>query len=206
MKTKILLLQLFLFILNISCTKDNSQQIDYFPNNLGYQWIYKLTSSDIDTIKVEIVGEGTLPNGVSAKIWKYTYKLPTLIYIDTFWVSYINNDVRIYDKPCFTCTDKMPFERLHYILPLNVGKSWFTNAAYGDTTKVLDQESISVPEGSFTNVFRLSKVRGYVTNSLTNDTIYFKEHVGLVKLNQNEFSLGPVIGNGIWELISYNFK
>lgn len=205
MKTKIFLL-LLLVILNISCKKDNIiQSNDNFPNKLGYQWVYKLTTNSIDTVKVEIVGQGTLPNGASAKIWKYTYKYTSQTYIDTVWVSYINNDVRIYDNPCKACTNQMPFERLHYILPLSVGRSWFTNAAYGDTTKVLDQEDISVPEGIFANVFRLSKVRGYVTNSWTNDTIYFKEQVGLVKLNQNEFNLGPVIGNGIWELISYNF-
>jgi hypothetical protein len=205
MKAKKLLL-LLLVILNISCQKDNTTQPnDYFPNKLGYQWIYKLTTNSIDTVKVEIVSQGTLPNGVSAKIWKYTYKYASQTYIDTVWVSYINNNVRIYDNPCSTCTDQMPLERLHYILPLSVGKSWFTDAAYGDTTKVLDQESISVPKGTFTNVFRLSKVRGHVTNSWTNDTIYFKEQVGLVRLNQNEFNLGPVIGNGIWELISYNF-
>jgi len=164
-----------------------------------------LTSSNIDTIIVEIVGQGTLPNGVSAKIWQYSYRYISHIYVDTVWVSSINNDVRIYDNPCRTCTNQMPFERLHYILPLSVSKSWSTNVVYGDTTKVLGQESISVPAGSFSNVYCLSKVRGHMTNSWTNDTIYFKEHIGLIKLNQNEFNLGPVIGNGIWELIYYNF-
>lgn len=205
MKTKIFLL-MWLVILSISCKKDITMQSnDNFPNKIGYQWVYKLTTNSIDTVNVEIVGQGTLPNGANAKIWKYTYKYTSQTFIDTVWVSYINSDVRIYDNPCRTCTNQMPFERLHYILPLSVGKSWFTNAAYGDTTKVLDREDISVPEGIFTNVFRLSKVRGYVTNFWTKDTIYFKEQIGLVKLSQNEFNLGPVIGNGIWELISHNF-
>lgn len=205
MKTIILLLLFLLVIMNISCEKDDNQQVDYFPNKIGYQWTYLLTDNHIDTIKVKVVAQGILPNGASANIWEYTYKSTSQTYIDTIWVSHINNDVRIYDNPSRFYTDQMPFERLHYILPLSVGKSWFTNVPYGDTTKVLNQESVSVPVGSFTNVFRISKVRGYVTNSWTNDTIYFKEQIGLIKLNQNEFSLGPMIGNGIWELINYNF-
>jgi len=206
MKTKIFLLLFILGIMDISCKKDEKQQNDYFPNNIGYQWIYRWTNNNLGTIKVEIVSQGILPNGVNAKIWKYTYKNTSQTYIDTVWVSYINSDVRFYDNPCRTCSNQMPFERLHYILPLNIGKSWSTNAPYGDTTKVLNQESVSVPMGIFTDVFRLSKVRGYATNSWTNDTIYFKEQIGLIKLNQNEFNLGPVIGNGVWELISYNFR
>lgn len=205
MKTKIFLLLLLLGIIDISCKKDEKRQIDYFPNNIGYQWIYRLTNKNVDTIKVEIVSQGILPNGVSAKIWKYTYKLASQTYVDTVWVSQTNSDVRIYDNFCKTCTSQMPFERLHYILPLSIDKSWFTNDAFGDTTKVLNQENLSVPEGSFANVYRISKARGYVTNSWTKDTIYFKEYVGLVKLNQNEFNLGPLIGNGIWELIKHNF-
>ncbi len=214
MKTilKILLLSGIIGIIAIGCGKEkqlpsNQKAAEVFPNKIGYQWTYRLTTynGNIGTVKVIIVSQGTLPNGTNAKIWKYTYIYPSRTYIDTVWVSSNTNDVRIYDNPCWTCTNTMPFERLRYILPLNVGKSWFTNAAYGDTTKVLDQKSVFVPAGTFSNVFRLSKNRGYVTNSWTNDTIYFKEHVGLVKLNQNEFILGPVIGNGVWELINYSF-
>ncbi len=209
---KILLLSGIIGIIAIGCGKEkqlpsNQKAAEVFPNKTGDQWTYKLTTynADIDTVKVEIVSQGKLPNGANAKIWKYTYIYPSLTYTDTVWVSSNNNEVRIYDNPCRTCTGKMPFERLRYILPLKVGKFWLTNAAYGDTTKVLDQENVSVPAGTFSNVFRLSKVRGYVTNSWTNDTIYFKEHVGLVKFSQNEFILGPLIGNGVWELINYNF-
>jgi len=213
MKAKILLL-LLLTVLYTSCKKDNivktqqiDQQIDNFPNKSGYQWTYRLATynGNIDTVKVEILGRGTLPNGARAKIWKYTYIYPSRTYIDNVWVSVNNNDVRIYDNPCRTCTNQMPYERLRYVFPLSVGNSWFTSALYGDTTKVLDQESVSVPEGTFSNVFRLSKVRYPVTNSWTNNTIYFKEHIGLVKLKQNEINLGPVIGNGVWELINHNF-
>jgi len=68
-----------------------------FPNQIGDKWLYRLTTDEIDTVLVEIVGQGTLTN---------------------------------------------------------------------------------------------------------NDTIYFKEYIGLIKLIQHEYNLGPVPGNGKWELIS----
>jgi hypothetical protein len=197
---------LFLALILVGCSKDNQNvPTNGFPNQIGDKWVYRLTESYSDTlVQVEIVGQGTLPNGVNAKIWKYTYQNLFRNYVDTFWVSNINDDVRIYYKPCFTCTEPMPDEKLHYIFPLSVGNSWYTIAAYGDTTKVIDKESISVPAGTFNNVFRLSKVQGYVNNSWTNDTIFFQENVGIVKLIQHEANLGPVPGDGVWELISYS--
>jgi hypothetical protein len=43
-------------------------------------------------------------------------------------------------------------------------------------------------------------------NTWAKDTIYFKEQIGLVKFSQNEFDLGPVMGNGVWELESYHIQ
>lgn len=85
----------------------------------------------------------------------------------------------------------------------NLGNSWSVGI---DTTEVLNQGSISVPAGTFTNVFQVSHRRGVVTNSWINDTIYFKEQIGLVKLSQMEYDLGPLMGNGIWELVSYHVQ
>lgn len=95
---------------------------------------------------------------------------------------------------------------LRYILPFRVRSFWYTNAPYGDTTKVLKQTSVAVPAGNFTNVFCIAKTVGYVTNSWTKDTLYFKNRVGLVKFKQNEYNLGPVTGDGTWELVRYTLK
>ena len=77
---------------------------------------------------------------------------------------------------------------------------------YGDSAKVLNKVNVNVPGGTFNDVFQLSKVRGYIVNTWAKDTIYFKEQIGLVKFSQNEFDLGPVMGNGVWELESYHIQ
>ena len=207
MKTKIFIAPVIFVFFIFSCKKETNQLIDIFPNNVGFEWTYRLyDNNNVNTIKVQIVGEGVLPNGNNAKIWRYTYIYPSKTYIDSVWVTDSNNDVRFYFNPCWSCTNQMPPERLHYILPFIVGQYWYTDADYGDTTKVLKQISVTVPAGSYNDVFCISRVQGYVENSWKFDTLYFKEHVGLVKFNQHENSLGPSIGDGTWELIKYNFK
>jgi hypothetical protein len=207
MKKIALFLMALVMVICSSCKKDNQIiqiQTQNFPNQVGDSWTYRLTSNNnIDTIKVEIVGQGFLPDGTSAKIWKYTFQYPFQTQIDTLLVTYINNDVRMYSSFCWTCPNSPPFESLHYSFPLSIGKLWVSNVAYHDTTKVLSQESVSVPVGTFKDVFRISHRNGFIVNSWTYDTIYFYAQIGLVKQNQNEYNLGPVIGNGIWELISY---
>lgn len=198
------ILMFFLVAIISSCKNDiQTKQTQYFPNQVGDNWTYRLSGSSVGTIHVEIIGQGILPNGDEASLWQYTYNITNQTFIDTTWVSVIDNNVRIYNSPCLTCTETMPIERMNYILPLNTGNSWHTNATYGDTTKVLKQLNIIVPSGKFNDVFQLSKVRGYVTNSWTKDTIYMKEKIGIVEFSQNEFNLGPVIGNGNWELVNY---
>jgi hypothetical protein len=206
MKQIALFLMALVMVICSSCEKDNQIiqiQTQNFPNQIGDRWIYRLTTDNIDTIKVEIVGQGFLPNGKSAKIWKYTYQYPLHTYIDTLLVSSIANDVRIYGNTCWTCPNSTPFEVLHYSFPLTIGKLWVSNTSYGDTTKVLGQVNVSVPAGAFSDVFELSHFSGGPFNAWTFDTIYFHAQIGLVKQNQNEYNLGPVIGNGTWELISY---
>ena len=181
-------------------------QKQYFPDQVGDNWTYRLSGINEGTIQVVIAGRGKLPNGDSASLWQYTYNFTNLTSIDTVWVSISGNDVRIFDNPCSTCTETMPYERMRYVLPLVAGNSWHTNVTYGDTTRVLKQLTVNVPSGTFNDVFQLSKVRGHIVNTWTNDTIYFKEQIGLVKFSQNEFDLGPVMGNGIWELESYHIQ
>jgi uncharacterized membrane protein (UPF0127 family) len=169
---------------------------------VGDSWTYRYRSifdSSSHVIKVKVVGKGTLPDGERAKLWKYTY--PN--YTDTLWVTSNDTVAKIYYKPCLPCTPKMGALRLRYVLPLKVGNSWHTEAPYGDTTKVLVQKIITVPAGTFTT-FEISKTLGYVTNSWTQDTLWFKNKVGLIKKSQWEYSLGPSYGDGIWKLKSYH--
>jgi hypothetical protein len=206
MKSSVFFLIAGCMLITISCTKDFSNTDSEFPNRVGYEWTYLLQSDNEEaTMQVRVVGEGTLPNGVHAKIWKYTYQFPTSTFIDTVWVCNLNQDIILYDKPCPTCTNPMPNERMRYVLPLQTGNTWSTDAAYGDTTKVLNVLNLTVQSGSFSEVYQISHTKGYVTNSWTKDTLYFKERVGLIKFVQEEYNLGPIIGNGTWELTYYNF-
>jgi len=190
-----------------SCRNDIMvTQKQYFPDQVGDNWTYRLSGVNDGTIQVIIVGGGKLPNGDRACLWQYTYHFTNVTFIDTVWVTITGNDVSIFDNPCSTGSNMMPYERMHYVLPLIKGNSWHTNVTYGDTTRVLKQLTVNVPSGTFNDVFQLSKIRGHIVNTWTNDTIYFKEHIGLVKFSQNEFSLGPVLGNGVWELESYHIQ
>ena len=181
-------------------------QKQYFPDQVGDNWTYRLSGINDGTIQVVVIGRGKLPNGDSAGLWQYTFHFTNLTFIDTVWVSINGNDVSVFDNPRFAVNGTMPFEKIHYMLPFIVGNSWHTNAIYGDTTRVLKQLTVNVPSGTFNDVFHLSKTKGHIVNTWTNDTIYFKEQIGLVKFSQHEFDLGPVTGNGVWELESYHIQ
>jgi len=175
-----------------------------FPNHVGDTWTYRWTTNVGTTysIEVQIIGQGTLPNGSSARIWTYAFENS----FDTAWVSPQGNTVIIYDKPCWNCTNTMPHERLRYVFPLSVGNRRYTTEPRGDTTNILRLTNQTVPAGTFSDVFEISKTEGYITSSWTFDTLWFKENVGLIKKSQAEFELGAVRGNGIWELVSYSLQ
>ena len=135
-------------------------------------------------------------------IWVYKILSNT----DTVIVTSNNDSVTVYENYCSTCPNSTLYTRMKYFLPLQTGIIWFSNFIWGDTTKVLNNNSLTVPAGTFTNTFELSKKIGYVVNTKTNNEIWFTPNVGLTKLNQNEYNLGPVLGNGLWELDSYNVK
>lgn len=190
-----------------SCKKENNTSSNKsFPNKVGNHWIYKYNDGDSTVeqyIYVDIIGTGVLPNGQNATIW--TIKIDTLL-IGIEYVVVDDQKAIFYNTPCYTCTQQMPDERRRYIFPLQINNKWFTQASYGDTTKVLSQGPITVPAGTFENTYQLSKTDGYVTNSFTKDTIWLTPNIGMTKFYQDEYSLGPIPGNGTWELKSFNLK
>jgi hypothetical protein len=194
----------------IACHKSSAPASNtVFPNQIGNHWLYKYSPSgnpvtDTATIQVRIVGQTILPDGESAKIWVTSYSnAPN--YPDTSLVVDSANVVKIYfNNICPNCTNKMPELRKRYNFPLQVSDEWISNL--NDTTSVLDKLSLQVPAGNFPNTFQLSKTVGYVTNSFTKDTIFITPNVGVTKYFQDEFSLGPFPGNGLWVLASYELK
>ena len=203
-------LLLLLVGLTIACHKSAVPASNMvFPNQVGDQWVYKYSLSgnpaaDTGTIQVDVVGQTVLPDGESAKIWVTNYSNASN-YPDTSLVVDSSSTVKIYfNNICPNCTDKMPEEWKRYNFPLQVSDEWIYNL--NDTTTVLNELSLQVPAGNFPNTFQLSRTVGYVTNSFIRDTIFITPAVGITKYFQYEFSLGPLSGNGLWELTSYRLK
>ena len=204
---------LLLFVgLTIACHKSSNPASNaVFPNQVGDHWVYKYSPSgipaaDTGTVQVDIIGQTTLPDGETAKIWVTKYSNDTN-YPDTTLVVDSASTVKIYfNNICPYCTDKMPSESKRYNFPLQVSDEWIPAGYYNDTTRVLDELTLQVPAGDFPNTFQLSRTIGYATNSYTKDTIFITPGVGITKFLQNEFSLGPFPGYGLRELASYQLK
>ena len=198
-------------ILLFACHKSGgSAPIAAFPNQIGDHWVYKYSPSgspaaDTGTIEVDVVGQTTLPDGAPAKIWVTKYSNDPN-YPDTSLVVDSASTVIVYfNNICPYCTDKTPDERGRYNFPLRVSDEWI-DANHYNTTSVLDELSLQVPAGNFPNTFQLSRTAGYAVNSYTKDTIFMTPGIGITKYLQNEFNQGPLPGNGLWELASYQLK
>ncbi len=199
----------------VSCSKENNSPSNtssnqQFPDKVGNHWVYKYNdgSNSEQYIFVDIVGTGILPDGQNVTIWTSTLQDATnrKYLLDSSFVVVDEQKAVFYGVPCLTCTTQMPDEKRRYIFPLQVNNKWFTDKFFGDTTKVLNESSLTVPAGTFDSTFELSKTVGYVVNSFTKDTIWLTPNIGMTKFYQNEYSLGQLPGNGIWELLSYQLK
>jgi len=207
---------LFFVLLITSCSKENNKPSNtssnqMFPHAVGNHWVYKYDdgySNGDQYIYVNIVDTGTLPDGQRATIWTTTLQdaANNKYLIDSSFVVVDDKKAVFYAAPCRTCIPQMFDEKRRYIFPLQVSNTWFTDKFFGDTTKVLNENSLTVPAGTFDNTFQLSKIIGYVVNSFTKDSIWLTPNIGMTKYYQNEYSLGQIPGNGIWELSNYNLK
>src|ERR1044071_4434193 len=205
----------FALFLIMSCSKEdnttsNTASNQNFPHEVGNQWIYKYDNgSNVDQyIDVDIVGSVVLPDGQNATIWTSTLQdgANQRFLLDSSYVVVDDEKAVFYAPPCLPCIPSTIEEKRRYMFPLQVGGLWFTDLVFGDTTKVLNDGSLTVPAGRFDNTFQLSRTIGYVTNSYTYDTIWLTPNIGMTKYFQNQYSLGPVPGNGVWELASYQLK
>lgn len=207
------ILSIFLFIVLFSFKKINRlQQKEIFPNKVGDQWEYTFNGygakeNEKNRIYVDVIKEINLPEGRIAKVWATQFPNGT----DTNYVLSHDNEIsvfRSYDNECNNCKE-MPFEKLKYLIPLYVGKSWVLNEDHGDTLEVVTQSSVTVPAGTFKNAFVIinkTDKRVFVGNARRIDTIWVVPYIGIVKRSQQEFQMRPVIGNGVWELEKYSLK
>ncbi len=194
--------KLFLVItLVAACRKDDHALTTQseFPNQVGNHWVYRFSGypENTDSIVVDIVGTSRLPNGESVTLWITKFATFT----DTSYVTSSAHEAVFYPAPpCWSCTSAMPTPKSRYIFPLQVGNQWLSTGGGGDTIKVIAQSSVQVGKTSY-NAYMLAKTRQPAINSSTQDTLWFVPSVGMVKLHQREYNLGPLPGNGTWELI-----
>jgi len=203
MRMQILIVILVSAAVISSCRKGNNPPeniISEFPNEVGNHWHYLYTTTQSNTIDVDIVGTRILPGGQTAKVWAYKYNFSIYpMRTDTSYVVVDSQLVKIYKLYYGSY-----YERMRYKLPVTVGDMWTLSPpdSYKDTTWVLGKYPVTVPAGTF-ETYELKKERGYIVNSWTNNKIWFSPKVGVIKFEQSEYSLGPVLGNGLWELIDY---
>lgn len=186
-----------------ACRKDDHALAlqNEFPNQVGNHWVYRFSGypENTDSIFVDIIGTSRLPNGESATIW--TTKFAT--FTDTSYVTSTAHEAVFYPSPCWSCTPTMPTPKLRYVFPLQVGNQWLSAGVGGDTIKVLSQSSVLVGKTGYT-AYVLTKTRQPAVNASTQDTLWFVPSVGMVRLQQREYNLGPLPGNGTWELARVN--
>jgi hypothetical protein len=197
-------------VLVSSCKKEDNPPeniISEFPNEVGDHWRYLCTwgiaTVHLDTIDVDVVGIRTITGGQTAKVWAYKYKFNNYpMSNDTSYVVIDSQLVKVY----LHYYGSTYYEKKRYKLPLTVGNIWTIPQNYKDTTWVLGNNAVTVPAGTFANTFQLRQERKHIVNSSTNNDMWLSPQVGLVKFYQEEYNLGGVRGNGLWELISYSVQ
>jgi hypothetical protein len=210
MRKKLVIIFLISMAAFFSCKKENNSPdniISEFPNEIGNHWRYLYTWNSVnvqrDTIDVDITGTRILPSGQLAKVWAYKFKYNNYpMANDTSYVVVDSQLVKVY----LHSYGSIYYEKKRYKLPLTVGNLWTIPTNYKDTTWVLGNYAVTVPSGTFANTYELRQERKPIVNSWTNNGMWLSPQVGLVKFYQEEYNLGGVRGNGLWELINYSVQ
>lgn len=171
MRIRVYFLLSIIFLLLYSCSENNEEQVDYFPNADGNWWEYQY--SDSLTMRLELSGTETISSTeVQNLIWNYEEETDTdyLLKNEAVIILYTTPD----SWSAFTLAK----------LPLEEGNSWeaFQMIVLGDTTiitaHVEEKQSVSVPAGEFSECYSI-----YYENQTLGEPIriYFAPDVGPVK-------------------------
>ena len=226
MKKKVLILGLLftmLVVLIASCQNsiqpDTSISNQYFPNKVGDSWTYTVADTAYNshpslssnsskivtgTLRVSIINSTKLPDGTSATVWRTVW--PPEVSparppwnVDTAYVAISGDSVLVSDGLIYlsTCQCRKPQIANIYILPFQTGKNWHLGP---DSSRVVSEDTLNVPAGTFNKVYRISSGEGTVNSYLRQDE-WFKPGVGLVQK--------MVSFNGTyytWKLVDYHVK
>jgi hypothetical protein len=176
---------------------------NYFPNSVGDEWHYKVTEYEtgntLDTIKVEIVGSTTMPDGRSANIWIYSGKEDYFYRSDTVYA--VENE----DTIIFYYLNDFPHKvDVSYIIPFEAGNYWVF--PYPIDCRYI--EPVTVKVGAFNNSFYLWRIISF-GGPVPQYTIgeWVVPNFGIVKktLYHEGTAGGHPERNENWDLIYYNF-
>jgi hypothetical protein len=161
------------------CTRPAKSPIPWdFPNRSGFTWTYATYDSiqqREDTLKVTVLHEITLPDGLPATAWEFA----SASSIDTQYVSIVGDTVRVMTEPGNI------WGSTKYVFPLQVGSAWSGDGGI-DSSRVVAMGTVTVPAGSFTEAYRIEQWGGALNDYWFIDS-WFVPHVGLVFQYRWEF-------------------
>lgn len=198
MKKYIIRLSLFMGIIFFVSCKDNSVDnnpgaVEDFPNEQGISWFYRVIDSlnnTIDTVQVTVSGTSTLSSGEPVTVWLNAFSDST----DSNYVLIKGDSVKIYEDREYL------IDNIKLVFPLAVGATWKGDFV-SDSSRVLDKIQLTVPAGSFNDVYVIERLYGGFNEYFTM-TIWFVPDIGIIKINRRETGFG--FQNETRELISYS--
>jgi hypothetical protein len=210
-----LLLGIFISCQNSELT-DPPQTSKYLPNKTGDSWTYKVTQNTGDTtnsaiVKISNIGTTQLKDGTNAAIWlsewpQNTHPAAFKMGRDTTFVISSGDTLMVsssvfpkkYPPKSF---NELPIQ-FKYEFPLNIGKTWHHGV---DSSKVFSKDAISVPKGTFDNVYKIH-ITGFSLNYRYNADIWFKSGIGIIKVDQYSKGLTLYGFNKQWKLVDYHLN
>lgn len=172
--------------------KHEYKQIDYFPNSVGYKWVYNIFDSVLnksEIYRVYIIDNRTI-NGLNTKVWLLGNATKT----DTFFVSQ--------SKDTIVFNSNSSVKRI-YVVPFSLNQVWDESYFSTSNSKVISIENVTVAAGTFNETYVIERNIKSFNYSLY-EKIYFKPEIGIVKLYSREYNLGSV-QTKTWELKSFDY-
>ncbi|HKI46544.1 MAG TPA: hypothetical protein VKA08_14540 [Balneolales bacterium] len=190
---------------------DQHEALQWFPNKVGDSWTYAVTDTAYghrwgqalvtDTLRVSIIGTTKYPDGTPATIWQTVWPKnmhPTASRIDTTYVILSGDSVLVSPYLAVFSNGKKHIYHI-YVFPFQTGNGWRLGP---DSSRVVSRDTLSVPAGTFTDVYRISTGGGGINAFFSQDT-WFKAGIGIVQVTHAEWNY---LAKYTWKLLDYHVK
>ncbi|MBI1803536.1 MAG: hypothetical protein HY033_01730 [Ignavibacteriae bacterium] len=180
----------------LSSCRDSSTVTQPSPNPYFIlKWtyaIYDSVANTPDTLEIHAIDSTRLPNGLLAAVLEYRYRT----FADTVLASYDRDTISIYGIRSY------PFPLLVFVLPFEVGRGWRT--PYSDSFHVAAKETVTVPAGTFTGAYRISRIH-FEGNFYGGTTYWVDPSVGILRMHEQWFvTITNARRNTVWNLLRYS--